>query len=425
MSTGEHSTLKRHNILGSRQSRPEDEQSADAMEMRPIRPGLPVRRESIQIRRTNPMRRRTFGLAAVGIAALLGFLFALQSYWALRGNQQGGSLEFMPGHDIEPQEEKGQSSGILLHPEDHVYRAPAAIELNWRVSAGYRSPDGVKKRVYLVNGLFPGPTVEVRSGDEVIIEVQNDLADEGLAFHWHGLLVPNEMDGAVGFTQCPIAPGENFTYRFRIPDDCAGTFWWHAHFRSQRGDGLFGGFVVHTPASVGEQVDSERYGYEQDVLLMIGDWFHRSAEEVLEWYTSLRGFGNEPVPDSLLVNGRGRFNCSMAVPARPVECSWLGGNDLPPLIHGRPIASRLRLINVGAIAGFSVQISGATLQLITVDGGFTVTSSPADKLGILYPGERADVVARWDEGIIQSQLLIGLDREYVWVTDLHLHAYHC
>jgi FtsP/CotA-like multicopper oxidase with cupredoxin domain len=102
----------------------------------------------------------------------------------------------------------------------------------------------------------------------------------------------NNMDGAVGFTQCPIPPGGNFTYEFRIADDQHGSYWYHAHSQVQRGDGLYGGLIVHRPIKSGVD-DLERYGYEREVLLLVGDWHHRSAVEILAWYTSVGAFGNE------------------------------------------------------------------------------------------------------------------------------------
>ncbi len=105
----------------------------------------------------------------------------------------------------------------------------------------------------------------------------------------------NNMDGAVGFTQCAIPPGRNFTYEFKISEEQHGTFWYHAHSQVQRGDGLFGGLVVYRPEGKGEGEVGEKGGwrYEREVLLLVGDWFHRSAEEMLGWYTSVGAFGNE------------------------------------------------------------------------------------------------------------------------------------
>ena len=183
--------------------------------------------------------------------------------------------------------------GIELHPEDHVSRQPSTITHHWNITSGIRYPDGVKKAVYLVNELFPGPTIECRPGDRLVVHVTNSLASEGVSIHWHGLEMrgANEMDGAVGINQCPIPPGGTFTYDFVIGNENYGTFWWHAHSQVQRGDGMYGGLVVHKPVETVD--DTKQYGYKRDILFMIGDWYHRDAEEVLAWYTSARGFGNE------------------------------------------------------------------------------------------------------------------------------------
>lgn len=183
--------------------------------------------------------------------------------------------------------------GIRLNPEEHRPRPPTTIVHYWNITSGYRSPDGARKLVYLINEEFPGPTIECRSGDRMVIHVTNSLESEGVSIHWHGLEMrsANKMDGAVGFTQCPISPGTFFTYDFTVGDDQAGTFWWHAHSQVQRGDGMFGGLVVHKPIAIDDE--KETYDYEEDVLVMVGDWYHRSAQQVLSWYTSTRGFGNE------------------------------------------------------------------------------------------------------------------------------------
>ncbi|KAJ9133693.1 Multicopper oxidase [Pleurostoma richardsiae] len=390
--------------------REDDELSEESIEMHSSRVG-PHIGAGVGADEVKSMLWRFRKLAALVVMSLLGVLF-LHGFLADYGDRPGPLFASSQDPHVKPPLDPSRTIGIVLHPEDHINREPRSVSLRWHISAGYRHPDGVKKRVYLVNDEFPGPTIEARPGDELVIEVQNGLSDEGVAIHWHGVPVSNEMDGAAGFTQCPIAPGESFTYRLMIPDNCTGTFWWHAHFQSQRGDGLFGGFVVHEPRHEDGRTESERHGYSQDVLVMVGDWFHRSADEVMSWYTSVRSFGNEPVPDSLLVNGWGRFDCTMAVPARPLQCSQLEEHDIQPLLSSPLATSRLRLVNVGSIAGFSARVSGATMQLITVDGGFAVTAPPADELGILYPGERADVVVHWsDEDISVSRLHISLDRE--------------
>lgn len=190
--------------------------------------------------------------------------------------------------------------GIVLHPTSHIHRTPKTIVQSWNITSESRSPDGVEKQVYLINGQFPGPLIECRSGDHLIIHVTNGLSslrEEGISIHWHGLSMrsANAMDGASSFTQCGILPGKSFTYDFVIDADQSGTFWYHAHSAVQRGDGMYGGLVVHKPVLY-KATDVENSGYKEEVLLLIGDWYHRNATEVLTWYMSVRAFRNEACP---------------------------------------------------------------------------------------------------------------------------------
>ncbi|KHN99837.1 Multicopper oxidase family protein [Metarhizium album ARSEF 1941] len=313
----------------------------------------------------------------------------------------------------------------VLHPEHHVHRAPTTIHLSWNITRETRSPDGVSKPVYLINGQFPGPVIEARSGDELVIQVHNAVNQHdhpGISIHWHGLSMEgsNELDGVPGLTQCATEASQTLTYQFRIAHHQHGTFWYHAHSALQRADGLYGGLVVHRPVQDGSKGDEALYDYQNEQLLLIGDWYHRTAQDVLEWYLDPDHYGMEqlePAPDSLLLNGRGRFNCSMAVKARPVECHDVE-KPLVRLLNAQRI--RLRVINTGVSAAFSMAVSNATMELITVDGGYPVDNetSSTRAIGLLYPGERIDVVLhRTPEyspsstHAISTNLTLALDRE--------------
>ncbi|KAI8608695.1 Cupredoxin [Chytriomyces sp. MP71] len=302
--------------------------------------------------------------------------------------------------------------GLQLRPREHANRPPATLTFNWTITSGRRAPDGVEKGVLLVNDAFPGPLIEARTGDRVIVHVTNKLQSvEGVSIHWHGLAMreANHMDGAIGVTQCPIAVNSTFVYDFNV-GEVAGTFWWHGHSQLLRGDGLWGGLVVHEPADVEPQ-----YEYEKDVLLLIGDWYHRSANDMFAWYKSPSSFGSEPLPDSLLVNGVGRFQCDMMPAARELECNELVATQIRGLFGDAPDSSRIRLrvINVGSLAGFTFEVSSASLTPITLDGGFQIESIPSASVGILYPGQRVDVLLQWNNrsSLTVPQLMIALDPE--------------
>ncbi|KAI6762518.1 hypothetical protein HG530_008498 [Fusarium avenaceum] len=311
--------------------------------------------------------------------------------------------------------ENGQDTPLAyrLLAQEHISRPPTTLIFSWNITAGLRSPDGVEKRVYLVNDEFPGPLIEARSGDRVVVHVHNGLSEEGLSIHWHGLRMKdqNVMDGAVGFTQSPITPGENFIYNFTIGDNEHGTFWWHSHSDVQRADGLWGGLVVHSP----DETDQP----PEDHLIMISDWFHRNQTEVLSWFADASSRGNEPVPDSLLVNGQGRFDCSMAVPARPVVCSQVAVGELKPLFgKANDERTRIRVVNTGSIAGFTMRMDGAMMRPVRVDGGFDVHSEATENVGILYPGERVDIDVEWMDNHSQGRwLTIYMDDENFGYTN--------
>ncbi|KAH8809441.1 laccase [Xylogone sp. PMI_703] len=294
-----------------------------------------------------------------------------------------------------PNVEEKANASFLLHPDQHIFRPPTTIRLAWNVTLEQRAPDGVVRPVYLINGQFPGPIIEARSGDELMIDVFNSVENaEGISIHWHGLYMKgaNEMDGVVGLSQCAIGPFESFTYRFRVDDSQFGTFWYHSHSGLQRADGLFGGLVIHQPASNSTPVaDISAHQQVPEYLLLVGDWYHRPAKAVFDWFQDPNHFGYEPAPDSLLINGRGSFNCSMAVKARPVECSPV---ERPEMTFGDNSRIKLRVVNTGASAGFSISFSQAHMTVVAVDGGNSVASNTpsATSVGPLYPGERMDLI---------------------------------
>lgn len=128
---------------------------------------------------------------------------------------------------------------------------------DWTVSRSQLSPDGVLRDVILVNNQFPGPMIEANFGDWIEVRVHNNISgpEEGTATHWHGVLQRETpwMDGTPGVAQCPIAPGESYTYRFRA--EVYGTTFWHAHYSAQYTAGAVGPMVIHGPSVRDYDVD--------------------------------------------------------------------------------------------------------------------------------------------------------------------------
>ncbi|TVY39252.1 Laccase [Lachnellula subtilissima] len=364
-------------------------------------------------------RRTSYLLASLLISCLLSFGFSYKELFPSPKIFQKIQPEFLED-DIFGK----PGISIPLHPERHISRAPTTIKLYWEITQGYRSPDGVRKLVYLINGLFPGPTIEARSGDTIKVGVHNLLEYEGVAIHWHGIHMKgaNRMDGAVGITQNPIQPGCSITYEFGIEDTQAGTFWYHSHLGIQRADGLYGGLIIHPPL-IDKIQKTKTLEYIEESLLLVGDWYHRSAEIVQASYVNHDSWGREPVPDSLLINGMGSFNCSKAVQSRPLHCAQSSSS---PLVLNQP-RTRIRVVNVGAISGLVFRMPHCHMTIIEIDGGNEIERSPeVSSVGILYPGERMDLLVECPMGseAAGSHLSITLDAENFAIQNKALTPTH-
>jgi FtsP/CotA-like multicopper oxidase with cupredoxin domain len=174
------------------------------------------------------------------------------------------------------------------------------------------------RRTITVNGQFPGPSLKVKIGSTIRIRVRNNLLNEGLSIHWHGLhMIDNYwMDGDSFVSQCPIPGHSEFTYLVRA--DNSGTHWWHSHSNAQRLDGLFGPLIIFEKNEIEEKKTS--------IPLTLGDWFQEDSimfAATYAWgpnagpapstcYTPFRSyFGGLKLTsmclDSFIVNGRGQF----------------------------------------------------------------------------------------------------------------------
>ena len=129
--------------------------------------------------------------------------------------------------------------------------------------------DGVPAHMIVINDRFVGPTIEVMRGAHVVVKVVNNLQKQSLTLHWHGMHQRSTfyMDGVPYITQCPISPGQSFTYQFVA--DPAGTHWYHSHLSNQRADGLYGAIIVHR--------EKPRLPHFE---LAISDWYHATSTEL-------------------------------------------------------------------------------------------------------------------------------------------------
>ncbi len=215
--------------------------------------------------------------------------------------------------------------------------------------------------VWCYGGEVPGPTIRARQGDRLRVEVVNDLP-EATSVHWHGVRVPNAMDGVPHLTQEPITPGGSFTYEFDLPD--AGTFWFHPHQRSfeQVERGLAGALIVEETDPI--QVD-------RDVVWVLDDWRLRGD-------ASISGdFGN--IHD---VAHAGRLGNTVTLNGRVREEFWLRAGE----------RIRLRLINAANARIFALSFGEHAPQVVAFDGQPVEPHRPVQDRVTLGPAQRVDII---------------------------------
>ncbi|TEA13776.1 Laccase [Colletotrichum sidae] len=225
--------------------------------------------------------------------------------------------------------------------------------------------DGISKPAMLINGQFPGPTIEADWGDWVEINVHNQLADNGQRNS-------NDQDGANGVTECPIAPGHSKTYKFQMIQ--YGTSWYHSHFSSQYGNGVVGAIKINGPASADYDIDLGPY--------TVSDWYYDTADR-LERQAELVANGPPPDSDNVLFNGTN------------VNAQGGGQYSKTKLTPGKK--HLLRLINPSVDNTFTVSLVGHSFTVIATDL-VPVTPVVKDSLFISV-GQRYDVIIEADKDV--------------------------
>ncbi|KAK7534576.1 multicopper oxidase-domain-containing protein [Phyllosticta citricarpa] len=248
------------------------------------------------------------------------------------------------------------------------------------VNDGYSKPHGK-----VINGTYPGPMIEACWGDEIVVHVKNWVATNGTTIHWHGIrmLGSNEMDGVNGVTQCPIAYGEEFTYKFKATQ--YGNSWYHSHYSSQYSDGVAGPLRIHGP-------DSANWDKEWKPLIMT-DWFHKSSFELFtQEMTSTEPQTNAnstspPKGDSILLDGHGHYDCKLSNDTKMCAPGWESyyENTFEP---GKRYL--INLINGGTSAAFIFSIDEHKMKVIAAD--FVPIEPYETNAVLLNPGQRYSVV---------------------------------
>lgn len=221
--------------------------------------------------------------------------------------------------------------------------------------------DGKTAQVLAYNGSYPGPTIDVNEGDRLVVHFKNTLS-EPTSLHWHGVHVPADQDNALD----DVAPGGTRDFAFDIPQDSAGTYWYHPHMHGmvaeQVARGLFGVLRVRSandpiPAAAG------------DTLLVLSDLKLDAAGRAVGPADTDKANGFEG--DQVLVNGK----------------------HAPSLVLQPGQSRLLRVLNASASRYYRLSLPGQTLTLVGTDGG--LIDRPIERQEVLLaPGERAEVIVR-------------------------------
>ena len=231
-----------------------------------------------------------------------------------------------------------------------------------------------------INGRVPAPLLRLRQGDTVTLHVRNQLAAT-TSIHWHGLILPADMDGVPGLSFPGIAPGTSYEYRFKLNQ--YGTYWYHSHSAFQEQTGLYGPLII-------ERSGGERHPADREHVILLSDWsdhdpahllstlkrqsdyfnFHKRTVEDLVRDMGIQGF-SKTVKDRAMW-GRMRMD--------PTDLLDISGHAYTYLLNGTNPASnwtglfqpgetvRLRFINGSAMSIFDVRIPGLQMKVVAADG---------------------------------------------------------
>jgi FtsP/CotA-like multicopper oxidase with cupredoxin domain len=211
------------------------------------------------------------------------------------------------------------------------------------------------------DGMSPGPTLRVKQGAPLKVRLVNNL-EQDTTIHWHGLRLPNAMDGVPFLTQKPVAPGQSFDYAFTPPD--AGSFWYHTHFGSseQLARGLYGVLIVDEP---------EPPKVDRDVVMVVDDW--RLTENGIIHPS----FGN--FHDAMMAGRLGQY-------------ITLNSQDILNLPVKTNERLRLRIVNTANSRIFQLRLDKHTARVMAVDGQPCPPQVAPNGVLRLAPGTRIDLL---------------------------------
>ncbi|WP_371855231.1 copper resistance system multicopper oxidase [Pseudomonas sp. Irchel 3F3] len=252
---------------------------------------------------------------------------------------------------------------------------------------------GRPRTALTLNNSLPGPLLRWREGDTVTLRVRNRLAQD-TSIHWHGIILPANMDGVPGLSFAGIEPGGDYLYQFTLRQ--SGTYWYHSHSGLQEQAGVYGAIVI-------EPREPEPHRYQRDHVLLFSDWSDQAPEQLmatLKKQSDAYNYHKRTVGDfidDVADNGWGPTVAERTAWARmrmsPTDLADISAATYTYLLNGQPPEGnftclfqpgdtvRLRLINASAMTYFDFRIPGLALTVIAADG-LPVTPVSVDELRI-------------------------------------------
>ena len=239
---------------------------------------------------------------------------------------------------------------------------------------------GHRRIATVVNGQLPAPLLRWRQGDTVTLRVRNPLPVTS-SIHWHGIILPADMDGVPGLSFAGIPPGGEYLYRFTVNQ--SGTYWYHSHSRFQEQTGLYGPIVI-------EPREGERHRTERDYVVMLNDWSDTDPERIyanLKKQNDYYNVGKPTVGDFLQDAGKQGVRGALAerrmwqqMRMDPSDLADVSAMTYTYLMNGHAPAGnwtglfdagekvRLRFINGASMTFFDVRMPGLKMTVVAVDG---------------------------------------------------------
>ncbi|MCU7646756.1 copper resistance system multicopper oxidase [Pseudomonas piscis] len=239
---------------------------------------------------------------------------------------------------------------------------------------------GTPRTAMTINGGLPGPLLRWREGDTVSIRVSNRL-EEDTSIHWHGILLPANMDGVPGLSFAGIAPGSVYEYRFQIRQH--GTYWYHSHSGLQEQAGVYGPLVI-------DPREPESFQYDREHVLLLSDWSDLAPQRLMQILKKQSGYFNyhkRTVGDFIDDVSRDGWAATLAdrkmwaeMNMSPTDLADISAASYSYLLNGQTPGSnwtglfkpgerlRLRLINASAMSYFDVRIPGLQMTVVAADG---------------------------------------------------------